>query len=443
MAPMRVRFALALSGLACGSASPGGGGSGSSSGESSVDGGSASDGGPGECSGCGGDELCLGGACVPMLPCAGDDCDHGPAFALPDTGLRVCYGPSPDGSDGTILCPPEVGTAACATVDYCGGDAQYGWDVAHPASERFMVIAGDEPIVVDTITARQWQGCVLGQSGAGCSGDGVRADWYTADAYCADATWGGHDDWVLPTSYELHSIVDFGTTSPAIDTSAFVNAPSGFADDPDQWWIECEWSSSDYAGDPEVAWALMVNNGDITEGSGLEYHLHDKPADGWEGCYSRCVRAAPPRTWQRFVRAEPVPGEPIVADTATGLDWQGCSLGQTGPSCTEPASAVDWRTALASCEALSWGGHDDWRLPNIIELRSIVDQRVQSPAIDTTMFPGTPYYGVGMTEMNVGQYWSATARSYNSFALYVDFGFGFSHFYEQPEGRHVRCVRDR
>jgi hypothetical protein len=42
---------------------------------------------------------------------------------------------------------------------------------------------------------------------------------------------------------------------------------------------------------------------------------------------------------------------------------------------------------------------------------------------------------------NAGQYWSSTARSYNSFALYVGFNSGFSHFYEMPEGRHVRCVR--
>jgi hypothetical protein len=433
---MRGVVAIACAMVGCGGGAAGG--DASSSASTSVD---ASSGDlPSECDGCGDDTVCLGGACVPLVPCASDDCAHGPAFALPDTDLRVCYGPSPDGSDGTIACPAEIGTAACAGVDYCGGDAQYGWDVAHVQSERFMVVAGDEPIVVDAITQREWQGCVSGQSGAGCSGDAVRVDWYTAEAYCNDATWGGHDDWQLPSSYELQSITDYGTTSPAIDTAAFVNAPSSFAADPDQWWIECEWSASDYAGDPEVAWALMVNNGDVAEGSGLEYHLHDKPALDWEGCYVRCVRAAPQRTWQRFVKAE-VAGEPIVADTATGLQWQGCSLGQSGPSCSEPATMVDWRTALSSCEALSWSGHDDWRLPNIIELRSLVDERTQSPAIDTAMFPGTPYYGVGMTDTNVGQYWSSTARSYNSFALYVDFGFGFSHFYEQPEGRHVRCVR--
>lgn len=170
--------------------------------------------------------MCLVGACVPLVPCAGDDCAHGPAFAIPDTNLRVCYGASPNGSDGTIACPGTPGTESCATTDYCGGDAQYGWDLAHPSTERFMVVASDEPVVVDAITSRQWQGCVLGQSGASCAGEGMRVDWFTAEAYCDDASWGDHDDWVLPSSFELQSISDYGTTSPAIDVLVFVNAPT-------------------------------------------------------------------------------------------------------------------------------------------------------------------------------------------------------------------------
>ncbi len=392
---------------------------------------------------CGEGQLCLGGACTPLTPCAGDDCATGPSFALPDTNLRECYGASPDGADGTIACPGEAGGEACGTTDYCGGDAQYGWDALNPANARFSTQPGDEPVVVDAVTGLSWQGCVLGQAGAGCSGTPERVDWYAAQTFCTDATWGGFDDWVLPSSHALQSITDYGTTSPAIDRSVFVNAPSGFAEDPDQWWIECQWSSTDWAGDPEVAWALMTNNGDVSSGSGLEYHHHDKAAEGWEGCYARCVRDPGVRSWERFVRAEPMAGEPIVADTATGLVWHGCSEGQSGSDCGAGSAAmIDWRAALAACESSTWGGHSDWRLPNVKELRSIVDERVQLPAVDPVAFPNTPYYGVdGDVTMNIGQFWSSTARSYNSFALYVDLGFGFSHFYVQDEGRHVRCVR--
>ncbi|MBU1534393.1 DUF1566 domain-containing protein, partial [Myxococcota bacterium] len=226
----------------------------------------------------------------------------------------------------------------------------------------------------------------------------------------------------------------------AIDRSVFVNSPSRFQQIYDMWWIECVWSATDYAGDSSVAWALMVNSGDISEGSGLEYHSHDKDAVGWDGCYARCVRRSDTTdTHSRFVAAEPVSGEPIVGDRVTGLIWQGCSAGQSGADCSGDAEFIDWASALAYCQSLTWGGYNDWRLPNIREISSIIDGSRTLPAINTGVFPGTPYYGP-VTNNNAGQYWSSTARSYNSFALYADFTFGFTHFYEQPEGRHVRCV---
>jgi hypothetical protein len=235
--------------------------------------------------------------------------------------------------------------------------------------------------------------------------------------------------------------VDFSRTSPALDTSVFVNAPSEFHQDYDQWWIECVWSGSDYAGDTDVAWVLMSNSGDISEGSGTTYHLNDKAAAGWEGCYAYCVRGeAAPAEHERYIILEPVTNEPIVADTHTRLIWQGCSAGQQGADCQPVAEFMNWQNALPYCEGLVWGGFDDWRLPNIRELASIVDNTQVRPAIDTRAFPNTPYYGP-ITDDNAGQYWSSTSRDYNMFTLYVGFTSGFSHFYEQVEGRHVRCVR--
>ena len=36
------------------------------------------------------------------------------------------------------------------------------------------------------------------------------------------------------------------------------------------------------------------------------------------------------------------------------------------------------------------GGYDDWYLPNLFELLSLVDSSLQSPAIDPNAFPNTP-----------------------------------------------------
>lgn len=154
------------------------------------------------------------------------------------------------------------------------------------------------------------------------------------------------------------------------------------------------------------------------------------------------MRRSSPLKTQRFVKLTRVSNQPVVADTVTHLFWQACAAGQSGSSCSGEAKMIDWKSGLAHCEGLSWGGHDDWRLPNVKELRSIVDLSRRSPSIDTAAFPNTPYYGGTSTAQNAGQFWSATARWYNSFALYVAFGSGFSHFYKQTEGRHIRCVRD-
>ncbi len=69
-----------------------------------------------------------------------------------------------------------------------------------------------------------------------------------------------------------------------------------------------------------------------------------------------------------------------VTDNDTGLVWQ---QGQDD-------GLVTWIShALDACTELSLAGKGDWRLPNIKELESIVDDTRSSPAIDTTYFPST------------------------------------------------------
>ena len=382
---------------------------------------------------------CLAGQCVALEPCPPSGCTPGPSFTLPDTNLRVCHD-----SGGAIACPGLAGEAGCAATAYCGQDAQLGWDAKHPGAMRFVVSGPvGQPVVSDSVTGLAWQGCSAGQSGATCQGTASMMDWYAADAHCRQGSWGGFSDWRLPDSFELQSIADYGRTSPAVDLTVFVNSPSHDTVDQTQWWKECYWSATSYASDASLAWVMISNNGDMAEGSGQPYHPNDKAAKGWEGCYVRCVRLGEPPQRKRLVRFEPVAGEPMVADIVTRLQWQGCSAGQTGAQCAGEAAMLDWKSALAHCEGLTWGGRDDWRLPNVKELRSIVDLTRTRPAIDTALFPNPPIYVHGTSAPTVGQYWSSTGRSYNSFALYVSFDTGFSHFYKQSEGRHVRCARGR
>jgi hypothetical protein len=358
---------------------------------------------------------------------------------VPDTNLRVCHGSSADVPNGVIACPGTPDDDDCSATDYCGQDAQYGWDLKEESSARFTVEGDSEGVVRDNLTGLDWQTCSAGQSGADCSGTATLGSWHDSVSYCQDLEWGGHDDWRLPDSYEMHGIVDFSTYGPALDTSVFPNPPNLFPASYDNWWIDCGWTSTIDA-DPSVSLALMLNSGDISAGSGLEYHVHDQDAEGWDGCSTRCIRGGGEMQHQRFIPTG-TEGEPVLIDTWGERIWQGCSAGQSGDGCDGEATMMDWKSSLSYCQDLEWGGSEGWRLPDVKELMSIVDFRVQQPAIDGDLFPNTPHYGMDFTNDDAGRYWSSTSRNDNDFALYVDFSFGSTHFYLQSIPRHVRCMR--
>ncbi len=81
-------------------------------------------------------------------------------------------------------------------------------------------------------------------------------------------------------------------------------------------------------------------------------------------------------------RFEILAGGSEVKDKRTGLIWQRCSLRQTwdGSTCTGTAKSYNWQQALSQAQALGNG----YRLPNIKELQSIVEQQCYNPAINTT-----------------------------------------------------------
>ncbi len=73
-----------------------------------------------------------------------------------------------------------------------------------------------------------------------------------------------------------------------------------------------------------------------------------------------------------------------VKDKDTGLIWQRCSLGQTysNNKCVGEAKKYTWQKALYAVKTLSDNSGKNYRLPNIKELSSIVEQRCDHPAIN-------------------------------------------------------------
>ena len=112
-------------------------------------------------------------------------------------------------------------------------------------------------------------------------------------------------------------------------------------------------------------------------------------------------------------------GDGTVSDSTTGLTWMRCTMGQTlaGSSCTGTGTIFTWVQAIALTGTVSFAGRNDWRLPNIRELQTIVDRSVFSPAIDATAFPNTPRWN----------FWSASPYVYSSgSAWYVYFDDGYA-----------------
>ncbi|MCF6243460.1 MAG: DUF1566 domain-containing protein [Sulfurovum sp.] len=113
----------------------------------------------------------------------------------------------------------------------------------------------------------------------------------------------------------------------------------------------------------------------------------------------------------------------IVTDSITKLQWQDDTISEE----------LSWERAIEECAALDLGGFTDWRVPNIRELHSIVDDTRANPAI-TLVFQNTAQ----------DNYWSSTTKADSTrYAFVVRFDSGNSDYYSKSSyyKKYVRCVR--
>ena len=85
-----------------------------------------------------------------------------------------------------------------------------------------------------------------------------------------------------------------------------------------------------------------------------------------------------------------------VTDNKTGLMWKKCAEGQDMLTCSGSSMNFNWQAALQHAQDMNGGttgnnlAYNDWRVPNIKELASIMEEQCYYPAINAAVFPNTP-----------------------------------------------------
>jgi hypothetical protein len=348
-----------------------------------------------------------------LLPevCDGQDNDGNGATDDPVCGSGACT----CGADGVATCPadckvcPDEGDLAIPIDDggtqkvVCAHDYP-AWGIVAEAPSTFTD-RGDGT-VGDSKTGLMWQ-LIVSDS---------KYSWASARQYCDDLTLASNKDWRLPTTVELESLLDFAATSEPAIATPFVAAK------PADWF----WSATSFQGGSSDAWAVSFFEGSLWNPSvAIDARV-------------RCVRASGLGiVVASDSRYEVNAGAETVFDTTTGLTWQ-VDPPVTGGSNGMTDGQFNQADAKQYCADLVLGGQNNWRLPGVVELRSLLKRNVMaSPAIDAVAFPNTP---LGDSSL----YWSATSfRRASSFAWTVDFRNGQSY---QSNGSvtdygRVRCVR--
>jgi len=99
---------------------------------------------------------------------------------------------------------------------------------------------------------------------------------------------------------------------------------------------------------------------------------------------------------------------------------------------TGTATFHNWHDALEYCEAIVWSGYDDWHLPSVIELVSIVEGAQAGSGIDAAAFPQTP---------TTVAFACSTPNGTASEVWDVSFSDGRNTIVDKTSALAVRCVR--
>lgn len=122
-----------------------------------------------------------------------------------------------------------------------------------------------------------------------------------------------------------------------------------------------------------------------------------------------------------------------ATDSVTKLTWKRCSEGLSGKSC-ESGSPITytWPEAIKAAAVSTFAGRQDWRLPTIQELDSIIEYKCTMPAVNAEIFPATP----------ISNFWSISPfAGYPNGSWNINFNDGSHESCSRNWNLYVRLVR--
>ncbi len=255
-----------------------------------------------------------------------------------------------------------------------GLDAQRIWD-----KPSFELIEGGKA-VKDDVNGLIWDN----------DNDDKVFTWKDAKEYIAglnDASYLGRNDWRLPGREEIRTLVKYDDSQPATYTEYFKNTGNTYY-----------WTAYTDKANNENAWGIYMGYG-CTYTAPKEKKAHIKAVAGGRDPFLM------PST-ERFVKN----GDGTITDKVTGLMWM-----------EEETPLLTQREALVYCRELTLAGYNDWVMPTLKELATLINLTEGDEWYYRDLFPNT-------NTKPQGFYQSSTVYG-GTFGWGVNFQFGFDGYY--------------